>query len=268
MAKRRTKKKPVKRKKKKSGCAIWFIPLILGLLLFFSNEKVRDSFNNFVQSLKGKPTAPVKQKNHNDNKVIKNIIMDDIKNRQPDLISKIGKKLKNKSKKQKKIIKIDSSIKKTTTAIAPKTSKLISTKIYFIRYNSRKDLFALIPVSRKIDKNSSPAYTTLRSLFNGPSKGELKKGYRSLIPSVAKINKMQVKKGILHLDLSMAFLTKKQKLGREGLLLQIYQVVNSMANFSTIKGIRFSFDGKIVATSGGDGVRLNKMFYFKKNPLI
>jgi len=270
LAKKKTLRKPIKRKKKrtKSGCAIWLIPLILGLVLFFSNKKVRNSFSNFIESLKSKPQATATIETHHDNKAIKNIIMDDIKNRQPALLTEISKKLKNETIKRPKKVNKTTPIKDKKQKKATKKTKFISTKIYFIRYNSKKDIFALIPVTRMISRNSSPAYTTLTTLFSGPSKSELKKGYRTLIPSTIKIKAMQVKKGILYLNLSKTFLTKKQKLGREGLLLQLYQIVNSMVNFSTIKGIKFSFDGKSIRTSGGDGVLLDKIFYFKKNPLI
>lgn len=268
MAKKRAKRKPSKKKKKrtKSGCAIWLIPLILGLVLFFSNEKVRTSFGNFIKSLKSK-TASKTNKDH-DNKVIKNIIRDDINNRQPALLTEISKKLKIETSKPDKKIKKTTAVKNETKKMPVITKKLMRTKIYFIRYDSKKDLLSIIPINKTIDKNDSPAYTTLQTLFNGPSKRDEKKGYQTLIPHAVKINTMKVKKGILYLDLSETFLTRRQKLGREGLLLQLYQIVNSMVNFSTIKGIRFSFDGKIIRTSGGDGVLLNKTFYFKKNPLL
>ena len=256
---------PKKRKKTKNnttGCLIWVIPLALGVIILYANAGIRKHIGTFFDALTSKKNSQVQKNkiltnpNNKNSYLIKGIINNDLDRIQENKLEKLNKEIKKNQKPSK--------IKKTKQI--KKTDQYYHKTIFFIKYNSKKDIFILVPVKTKLHKSDSPAKQVLLKLLRGPTKGELKSGYRTLIPTGLILRNIYVKRKTIFLDFSNLFI-KKQKFGREGLILQIYQIVNTMTRFRNINSVQFLINGKIISSSGGEGVVLNRKFYYNSSPL-
>lgn len=79
-----------------------------------------------------------------------------------------------------------------------------------------------------------PYKYTLEELFKGPEDSKLS----NPIPQNTKINSVDVKNGVLTIDLSKEFLNST---GMDS----IYSIVNTMTEFNEINGVKFKIDGEI-----------------------
>ena len=247
-----------KNSNKKNGCLIWLIPLFLGLILILTNQEVLESISNFFWNI----TASGNQKgtSHRPERnpgLINRIISQDMQTRERENIQLIRKQLRQRGRQPA------AGRPKLNTPPSPLT---FAATLYFVRYDASGDRIRLIPVTRTIRKTRTPAYTVLTTLLRGPGGTERGRGLSSLIPADTRLRKLHLKRRTLYIDLNTAFI-QNQKFGKEGLILQIYQIVNSMCRFPTISSVRFTIEGRTLKAANGDRVKLDKIFYPKLRPL-
>lgn len=255
--------RPLKRRSptatKRSGCLIWLIPLTLGLIVLAANPPVLKELGLLLsgrasQATDGSTNIRLRQTNKPPSS--------SVAAPQPDLrrlpdTSELEAIISRDMREQEKRISED---------LEKHTTHGDEIRLHFARYDALHDQLILAPVDRTVKKSTTPALTALLALFEGPLSDELKAGYRSLIPAGVRIRRLHIEKGILILDVSREFI-HNQTLGQEGLILQIYQVVNTMTDFPTIAGVRFLIEGKIIPAAGGDGVPLDRIFHHNARPL-
>lgn len=254
-----TRKRTTRRKntRKKSGCLIWLIPLSLGFILLLANKEVRQSISQFIDNLSTSDNQPGRDHRPERNPgLINKIISRDMHNKEEDNLRLIRRRMNRHNRTGSRRRKPEN----------PRIPLSFKATLYFVRYSAARDRIRLIEVGRTIRKTKTPAYTVLQTLIRGPLAAERAKGLSSLIPASSRIRKLHIKNGILYIDFNRAFI-RNQKFGKEGLILQIYQIVNSMCRFPTISGVRFTIGGKSLSTAGGDWIRLNRTFRPNARPL-
>ena len=109
-------------------------------------------------------------------------------------------------------------------------------------YFKNKDSNELVPEGRLVDVKllvDNPYETLMQFLIDGPKNEKAEK----LIPEGTKINKIELKKDILYIDLSKEFIENHQG----GEILEsntIYSIVNTMTGLTEVNGIKILIDGK------------------------
>jgi hypothetical protein len=248
----------------RTGCLIWLIPLTLGLIILLLNPNAVEYLKKFLTSKNKEPAAgtaaEVPDGNTPTNPDEPDIILPPPDT--SDLRKIITEDMRKQELKLQEILEMES-VKKSD---APPGKKEFQTRVFFITYDADQDQYLLKPVWRTLKNQDTPALTTLEALFAGPSPEEMRAGYRTLLPKNLQVRRMHVEKGILLIDLSRDFLYN-QNLGREGSILQIYQMVNSMTGFPTVQAVRFFVEGQSHATLGGDGIPFSQNFRYNERPL-
>lgn len=110
--------------------------------------------------------------------------------------------------------------------------------LYFLN----KDTKELIPEGRLIDVKlllNDPYTTLMQLLIDGPKNERLEK----TIPEGTKINKIELKKNIIYLDLSKEFIENHPG-GEENESKTIYSIVNTMTSLTEIDGVQILIDGE------------------------
>lgn len=261
--------RPVKRRSqtasRRSGCLIWLIPLTLGLIVLAANPPVLKELGRLLSGTAGQSTASsTNARSGQTNRTLSasESAAPPTLRRLPDT-SELEAIISRDMREQEK--RITEGLEKKSPS-REKEGQTHQVQLHFARYDAPHDQLVLTPVNRTVRQSETPALTALVSLLEGPSAEELKAGYRSLIPRGVRIRRMHVEKGILILDVSREFI-HNQTLGQEGLILQIYQVVNTMTDFPTVDGVRFLVEGRILPAAGGDGVPLDRIFRHNPRPL-
>ncbi|MDR2733548.1 MAG: GerMN domain-containing protein [Spirochaetota bacterium] len=261
-------------KNSRTGCLIWLIPLTLGLIVLLANPKALDDLKKFLTSKNSDKTenaaASVPDNTHTgsrDARIAQRDSPDEPDCILPppdtsDLRAIITKDMREQELKLQEILEKEQ--RRKNPGVFPE-KKDFQARIFFIVYDAEQDQYLLKPVWRTLKNQDTPALTTLEALFAGPSAEELSAGYRTLLPKNLQARRMHIENGIMLIDLSRDFLYN-QNLGREGSILQIYQMVNSMTDFPTVQAVRFSIEGQSHATLGGDGIPFNQNFRHNEKP--
>lgn len=109
-------------------------------------------------------------------------------------------------------------------------------------YFKNKTTDELLPEGRLIDVKlllDEPYKTLMQLLIEGPKNEKLEK----LIPDGTVINKIELKKDILYIDLSKEFIENHK--GGENLESNtIYSIVNTMTGLTEVNGVKILIDGK------------------------
>lgn len=124
-------------------------------------------------------------------------------------------------------------------------------KLYFVLIGddgivSRKEII------RTIEKNDSPLTTNINLLLKGPEQQEKSKGCRSLIPENTRLLSASVRDGIAYLNFSEEF--EFNRIGVDGYLAQLMQIVYTATEFSTVKSVQILIDGQKKEYLGSEGV--------------
>jgi len=282
-------------KNRSSGCLIWLIPIVLGLVVLLANPKVMSDLRTFLTA-SGKNRTNVEASpdprlpNPDTSVADADAKKTDAKKTDADAIrplpdtsdlrAVISQDMREQEKKLRELLEKEQQdiANQQTAANQPSAANQgvaapsvtgessFSVRIFFVYYDTANDLFLLKPVTRVLKRDDTPAFTTLQALFAGPTAEELRAGYRTLLPKNLQVRRMHVENGILVIDLSREFLYN-QTSGREGLILQIYQIVNSMTDFKTVQAVRFLIEGERHAGLGGDGVPFDRAFIHTERPL-
>ena len=109
-------------------------------------------------------------------------------------------------------------------------------------YFKNKTTDELLPEGRLIDVKlllDEPYKTLMQLLIEGPKNEKLEK----LIPDGTVINKIELKKDILYIDLSKEFI-ENHKGGEDLESNTIYSIVNTMTGLTEVNGVKILIDGK------------------------
>jgi len=120
-------------------------------------------------------------------------------------------------------------------------------KLWFITVNEDGRISRKLYI-RKIVKSSAPLTNNIKLLLQGPTSEELKTGCMSLIPSGTRLLTAIVKDGVAYLNFSKEFETNR--LGSEGYLAQLQQVVFTSTEFATVNSVQILIDGQKRETLG------------------
>lgn len=132
-------------------------------------------------------------------------------------------------------------------AVATSTAKLFFVSIDNDGSVTRKEM------ARTITKNDSPLTGNIRLLLEGPSMTERSKGCRSLIPDGTRLLSATVRDGVATLNFSEEF-EFNQRVGVEGYIAQLMQIVYTATEFPTVNSVQFLIDGVRKEYLGSEGV--------------
>lgn len=107
-------------------------------------------------------------------------------------------------------------------------------------------------ISRTVNKNDSPLTGNIQLLLAGPTASERGKGCRSLIPEGTRLLSASVRDGVASLNFSEEF--EYNRVGVEGYLGQLMQIVYTATEFSTVNSVQFLIDGQKKEYLGSEGV--------------
>jgi spore germination protein GerM len=107
-------------------------------------------------------------------------------------------------------------------------------------------------ISRTVTKNDSPLTGNIQLLLAGPTASERSKGCRSLIPDGTRLLSASVRDGVASLNFSEEF--EYNRVGVEGYLGQLMQIVYTATEFSTVSSVQFLIDGQKKEYLGSEGV--------------
>ena len=125
-------------------------------------------------------------------------------------------------------------------------------------YFQNKNTDELVPEGRLIDVKlllNEPYKTLMQLLIDGPKNDKLEK----LIPEGTVINKIELKKDILYIDLSKEFVENHQ--GGEKLESNtIYSIVNTMTQLTEVNGVKILIDGEADKEFKDGKIKFNDAF--------
>jgi germination protein M len=107
-------------------------------------------------------------------------------------------------------------------------------------------------VTRTVSKNTAPLTYAITALLSGPSSVEKDNKCMSLIPSGSRLLSVSVRDGVAYLNFSEDF--EINKIGVEGYLGQLMQVVYTATAFQTVSSVQFLIEGQKKEYLGSEGV--------------
>jgi hypothetical protein len=128
-------------------------------------------------------------------------------------------------------------------------SRAVTYQVWFTRGGS------LYPVTRT--QNATPRVGTaaLEALLESPSPSEQAAGIGSQVPAGTQLLGLTIADGVATADLTSEF----ESGGRSGSLsMRIAQIVYTLAQFPTVKGVLFELDGRRIDVLGGEGVAVDR----------
>jgi hypothetical protein len=120
------------------------------------------------------------------------------------------------------------------------SEQLITVKVYFRDFNVNPidSCGVLVPITRVIPKTEKVATAAITELLKGPTSAEKSKGYRTDIPSLARLNSLAIANGEARADFNSAI----ESGGSCNLTPD--QITKTLLQFSTVKTVILSVDGR------------------------
>jgi len=106
---------------------------------------------------------------------------------------------------------------------------------------------------RSVPQTTAVATAAMTALLGGPLASEKAAGLATIIPTGTKLRSVKVSNGIATVDLSSAYDSGG---GTLSMTARLAQVVYTLTQFPTVKGVDFKIDGKKVTVFGGEGIML------------
>lgn len=128
-------------------------------------------------------------------------------------------------------------------------------------YFKQKDTNTLVPEARKIDVKEltkTPYETLMKLLLEGPKNENLEKA----IPEGTKLNKVELKSGIIYIDLSKEFV-ENHKGTIEEETLTVYSIVNTLTSLNEVEAVKIQIDGKEDASFKDNAIKFKDPFVKK-----
>jgi germination protein M len=106
---------------------------------------------------------------------------------------------------------------------------------------------------RSVPQTTAVATAAMTALLGGPSASEKAAGLKTIIPTGTKLHGVTISNGIATVDFSSAY---ESGGGTLSMTARLAQVVYTLTQFPTVKGVNFKIDGKKVTVVGGEGIML------------
>ncbi|MDE0023035.1 MAG: GerMN domain-containing protein, partial [Spirochaetaceae bacterium] len=123
-------------------------------------------------------------------------------------------------------------------------------RVYFAAVDSAGGI-ALTGVTRSAVDSAAPLTDTLATLLAGPDASESGRGLITLIPPAVTLNRVYVRERVAYVDVSESFRFNRH--GREGLDIQLQQVVYSATQFPNVEQVQILIDGRRIDYLGSEG---------------
>ncbi len=126
-------------------------------------------------------------------------------------------------------------------------------EVFFVRYGGAAHAGTLVAVRHAVPRGGPEMRLggALRALLAGPSPEEQRRGLVSEIPAGTTLRGVQVRQGVVIVDLTSAF-------GRGGgstsMLARVWQVVYTASQLRSAPEAQILLDGRRVETIGGEGI--------------
>ena len=135
-------------------------------------------------------------------------------------------------------------------AILPARPAARQHRLYFAAVDSAGGI-ALTGVTRSADDSGAPLTDTLATLLAGPDATESGRGLITLIPPAVTLNRVYIRGRVAYVDVSESF--RFNRLGREGLNIQLQQVVYSATQFPNVEQVQILIDGRRIDYLASEG---------------
>lgn len=125
-------------------------------------------------------------------------------------------------------------------------------------YFQNKNTDELVPEGRLVDVKlllNEPYKTLMQFLIEGPKNEKLEK----TIPDGTVVNKIELKKDILYIDLSKEFIENHEG-GEQKESNTVYSIVNTMTQLTEVNGIKILIDGKENQSFKDGKIKFNDIF--------
>ncbi len=159
-------------------------------------------------------------------------------------------KAETKKTAEKKSASSSAKSKENTKKATPANTAYTAT-FYFVEIDSDGSV-SRKSIKRSMPKSDSPMTDVLKSLLAGPLYTEQSKGYMTLIPENTRLLSATVREGVAYLNFSEEF--EFNKVGVEGYLAQLMQIVYTATSFSTVNSVQFMIEGQKKEYLGSEGV--------------
>lgn len=106
-------------------------------------------------------------------------------------------------------------------------------------------------VTRAAGPTGAPLTEALVTLLAGPDPAESKRGLITLIPPAVTLNRVYIRERVAYIDVSESF--RFNRLGREGLSIQLQQVVYSATQFPNVEQVQILIDGERIDYLASEG---------------
>lgn len=126
-------------------------------------------------------------------------------------------------------------------------------------YFMNKEKGELEPEARQIDAImllENPYEVLVNMLIEGPKNENL----IGIIPQGTKINNIEIKEGIVHIDFSEEFINE-QTLGKEQEKMIINSILKTLIELREVNGIKILINGEENLSFPDEAVKFNKIFY-------
>ena len=128
-------------------------------------------------------------------------------------------------------------------------------RVYFAAVDSAGGI-ALTGVTRSAVDSAAPLTETLATLLAGPDATESGRGLITLIPPAVTLNRVYIRERVAYVDVSESF--RFNRLGREGLAIQLQQVVYSATQFPNVEQVQILIDGRRIDYLASEGTFVGK----------
>lgn len=128
-------------------------------------------------------------------------------------------------------------------------------RVYFAAVDSAGGI-ALTGVTRSAGDSGAPLTETLATLLAGPDATETGRGLITLIPPAVTLNRVYIREHVAYVDVSESF--RFNRLGREGLDIQLQQVVYSATQFPNVERVQILIDGRRIDYLASEGTFVGK----------
>jgi hypothetical protein len=144
----------------------------------------------------------------------------------------------------------------STPGVEPSPSGTTTVRVYFF-LGSFTDNAGLVPVLREIPKTPAVGSAAMSELLKGPNDDEMgaRPAMYTAIPEGTRFLGLAIKDGVATVDLSREF---ESGGGSASVIGRLAQVVYTLTQFPTVKGVRFELDGEPVGAFSGEGVILEQ----------
>ena len=140
-------------------------------------------------------------------------------------------------------------------AAAPADPPARQHRLYFAAMDSSGGI-SVTGVTRTADPSAAPLTETVATLLAGPDPTESNRGLVTLIPPTVTLNKVYIRGSVAYIDVSESF--RFNRLGREGLDIQLQQVVYSATQFASVEQVQILIDGERIDYLDSEGTFVGK----------